>query len=165
MRRATRSLLLVGLALLAAFSMTACAQEPTAVEPAQDAVEEQADQTQESVDSVLNTAQDTVSELITVGAGLETRIDGLQINSDLQEIQRKLTSAIEGAGDKKVAALEEVSDAYNTLIYRVDTAAAKLPEGGAVRTELEDFSAKLKDAQVALADAAASYEASSTDTP
>jgi len=162
MRGAARSLLLVALTALVAVSLMACAQEPTAVEPAQDAVEEQTDAQEQSVDDALNAAQDAVNDLVTLGDGLETRVTGLKVNSDLQEIQRKLTAAIDETGDKKVAALEAVSDAFNNLIFRVDTAAAKLPEGGAVRTELEDFSTRLKDAQTSVADAAAAAEASST---
>jgi hypothetical protein len=89
-------------------------------------------------------------------------VNGLQLNGDLQELQRKLTAAIGEAGDKKKAALDELSNSFNDLISKVDNAAAKLPSGGPVRSKLEDFSAKLKDAQASVTQAAASMEASST---
>ena len=86
----------------------------------------------------------------------------MQLSSDLQEIQRKLTNAIGEVGDKKTQALDELSTRFAALIERVDTAAAKLPAGGPVRTELEDFSAKLKDVQAEVAQAAASTDTSTT---
>jgi len=167
MTKTTRLLALIIAGVLAATAMVGCApdQEPAAVVPATEAVEEQTEQDQAAVDEALNSAQAAVNEYVSLGDGLETRVNGLQINSDLQEIQRKLTDAIGEAGDKKVAALEEVSTAFDSLIYRVDLAASQLPEGGPVRTELEDFSQKLKDTRTSLAEAAASYEASGTPSP
>lgn len=166
MRKTRGWLPLLVAVILAAMLLTGCnEQTPTAVEPATEEIEKTADEKQADVDVALNSAQDKVSELAAAVGGLESRVDGLQLNSDIQEIQRKLTSAIEESGDKKAALLEELSDAFNNLIYRVDTAAAKLPVGGPVQTELTDFSTQLKDIQTSLADAAASYEASSTTTP
>ena len=117
------------------------------------------------MDEALNSAQAKVSDLAAAAGGLEARISGLQVNSDLQELQRKLTAAIGDAGDKKKQAIDELSSSFNDLIARVEAAAAKLPEGGPVRTELDDFVAQLKDVQANLATAAASLEASSTATP
>ena len=167
MNKTARLFALVVIGALVATALVGCAPEgePSAFVPATEADEEQTEQQQATVDEALNAAQAAVNELVTIGDGLETRINGLQVNSDLQEIQRKLTDAIGEAGDKKVAALEELSTAFDSLIYRVDNAAAKLPEGGPVRTELESFSQKLKDTQASLAEAAASYEASSTPSP
>ena len=167
MNKTARLFALVVIGALVATALVGCAPEgePSAVVPATEAVEQQTEQRQATVDEALNAAQAAVNELVTIGDGLETRINGLQVNADLQEIQRKLTDAIGEAGDKKVAALEELSAAFDSLISRVDSAAAKLPEGGPVRTELEGFSQKLKDTQASLAEAAASYEASSTPSP
>jgi outer membrane murein-binding lipoprotein Lpp len=166
MRKTGWLLALLAVVVLSVMLLSGCSEQtPTAVEPATEEIEQTADEKQAEVDAALNDAQDKVSELAAAVGGLEARIDGLQLNSDLQEIQRKLTAAIEESGDKRAATLEEISDVFNTLIYRVDTAAAKLPAGGTVQTELTDFSTKLKDIQTSLADAAASYEASSTTTP
>ena len=87
------------------------------------------------------------------------------VYGDVDAAQKDFDGLVGLVKDKKVAALEELSTAFDSLIYRVDNAAAKLPEGGAVRTELESFSQKLKDTQASLAEAAASYEASSTPSP
>lgn len=167
MNKAMRLLVLLMSGALIATAVVGCApeQEPSAVVPAKEAVEEDAAQKEATVDEVLNSAQAAVNDYIEAGDGLETRVNGLQIKSDLQEIQRKLTSAINEAGDKKTAALQELSTAFESLIYRVDTAASKLPAGGEVQTELTAFSAKLKDTQASLAAAAASYEASGTTSP
>jgi hypothetical protein len=167
MNKTARVSVLIVVCALVAPALVGCApeSEPSAVVPATEAVEEQTSQQQASVDEALNSAQAAVNELVSVGDGLESRIKGLQIKSDLQEIQRKLTDAIGEAGDKKVAALDELSTAFDSLIYRLDMAAGKLPEGGTVRTELEGFSQQLKDTQASLAAAAASYEASSTPSP
>ena len=157
---------ILAVTLLLVVALTGCGEkEPTAVEPAAEQIEQQADQTEANVDETINAAQEKVSELAAAVGGLEARISGLQVNSDLQEIQRKLTSAIDEAGDKKVAALEDLSTAFANVIAKVDEVAAKLPEGGPVQTELKDFSAKLTDVQTSLADAAASYEVSSTPSP
>lgn len=164
--RTTRWTILL-IAALAIGMLVGCSapSEPTAVEPVQEGIEEQADTQQAAVDEALNAAQATVNELVSLGDGLETRVTGLQVKSDLQELQRKITNAIEQTGDAKIAALEELSDAFNNLIYRVEMAAGKAPAGGALQTELNDFAAKLKSAQADLAAAAASAEASGTATP
>lgn len=162
-----RTMRLCALALAGLLTITAtvgCSEkQPTVVEPIQEEIEQESEATQQSVDDALNAAQATVNELVTAGDGIETRVDGLQIKSDLQELQRKLTSAIDEAADKKVAALDELTGAFADLIAKVDTAAAKLPVGGPVRTELEDFSRTLKETQSSLA--AASAEASGTPSP
>lgn len=166
MRRVRRSFVVVIIAALALMALTACSQqtetEKSAGQQVEEQVEEQSGQSQQAVDDALNAAQDQVDELAAAVGGLEARISGLQIKSDLQEIQRKLTNAIDGAADKKVDAIEELSASFNNLIYRVNLAAGKLPEGGPVRVELEDFSKQLTSIQSDLADAAASIEASST---
>lgn len=166
MRMSGRSVFVLLIAALTLAALTACGQQSdtdkSAGEQVQQKVEEQSDQSQQAVDDALNAAQDKVGELAAAAGGLEARIDGLQVNSDLQEIQRKLGNAIDGAADKKVAAIQELSDSFSNLIYRVDLAAGKLPEGGPVRTELEDFSKQLTSIQSDLAAAAASSEASST---
>jgi len=161
MRKTARLLGLVAIIVLLALALVGCQQED-AVGPAKEQVEQQTEETQQSVDEILNSAQDKVDQLVSAVGGLEARINGLQIKSDLQELQRKLNDAVEEVGDKKVAALEQLSDGFNDLIARVDMAASKLPEGGPVRTELEDFSRQLKDVQTDLSDAAASAEASAT---
>jgi chromosome segregation ATPase len=147
---------------LSAIALTGCAQKSADNKPVQEQVQQQTEQKQASVDEALNSAQAKVKEIASAAGDLEARVNGLQVSSDLQEIQRKLTNAIGEAGDKKKAALEEVSTFFNDLIARVDTAAGKLPQGGPVQTKLTDFSAKLKDAQTSVSAAAASYEASST---
>ena len=166
MRRTGWLIAILAIAVLAALGLGGCSSGSETTEPADEQIQEQIDQTteqqQQSVDEILNSAQEKVDELVSAVGGLEARVSGLQINSDLQEVQRKLNDAVDEAGDKKKAAIEELSDLFNNLIYRVDLAAGKLPEGGPVRTELEDFSQQLKDVQADLADAAASYEASST---
>lgn len=166
MSRTTRLLALVVVGALFGTMLVGCAEEtPTAVEPATEEIEQQVEEKQATVDETINSAQAAVGDLAAAVGGLEARIDGLQISSDLQEIQRKLNSAISEVGDKKVAALNELSTAFSNVIAKVDEAAAELPEGGPVRTELESFSQKLKDTQASLATAAASYEASSTTSP
>jgi chromosome segregation ATPase len=163
MRRALRSVAALAFVLVAAVAVGACApQTPTAVEPAKQALDQQTQQEQASVDATLNAVQDKVTELAKTVGDLEARINGLQVNSDLQEIQRQLTAAIGEAGDKKKAALDQLSASFNNLISKVDAAAAQLPAGGPVQTELAGFSQKLKDIQADLATAAASAEASST---
>lgn len=166
MYKMRRFLVVLAIVAVASVALTACApQTPTAVEPAKDQVDQQTSQDQATVDDALNSAQAKVSELAAAAGGLEARVNGLQVNSDLQEIQRKLTAAIGDAGDKKKQAIDELSGSFNDLIARVEAAAAKLPEGGPVRAELDDFVVQLKDAQASLATAAASYDASSTTTP
>jgi len=167
MRNIKALLALVIITALAAMTLVGCSQptEPTAIDQTQDQVEEQTDQNQATVDEALNSAQAAVSEYVSMGDGLETRVNGLKVKSDLQEIQRKLTNAIEQTGDQKVAALEELSEAFNNLIYRVEMAAGKAPAGGELQTELNDFATKLKGTQATLADAASSYEASGTTAP
>ena len=165
MRRRPQLLAVLALTLLAATALTACSQNSTTTQPAKEQIQQQTQQKQQAVDDALNSAQAKVKELAAAVGGLEARISGLQVSSDLQEIQRKLTAAIGEAGDKKVAAIDQLSSSFDNLIAKVDTAAAKLPSGGPVRTELEGFSAKLKDVQKSLADAAASYETSSTTSP
>ncbi len=150
-------------AALSAVLLTGCSpDQQNAVDAAKQKVDEQTTQSQATVDEKLNAAQATVKELSSAAGDLEARINGLQLNAELQELQRKLTDAIGEAGDKKKAALDELSNSFNDLVSRVDTAAGKLPAGGPVRTKLEDFSAKLKDAQASVAQAAASMEASTT---
>ncbi len=136
-------------------AVAGCApQTPTAVDPVTEEIEAQTDQQQSTVDDALNSAQATVNELITIGDGLETRIDGLQVKSGLQEIQRKLTRALEQTGDAKVAAVEEISSALNDLISRIETAASKAPAGGELQTELNGYAQQLKDVQASLTEAA-----------
>ncbi len=165
MRRRGWLLAALTLTVLVAVALTGCAKAQTAVDTAKEKVKTQTEQKQAAVDQALNSAQDTVGQLAAAVGGLEARISGLQINSDLQEIQRKLTAAIQDVGDKKVAALNELSTAFNNVIGKVETAAGKLPAGGVLQTELNDFAAKLKSTQASLAAAAASYEASSTTSP
>lgn len=158
----TLRLAILTVALVAAVALAGCAKQQSTVDAAKQKVEQQTKQAQASVDEALNSAQAKVKDLSSAVGGLEARVNGLQLNSDLQEIQRKLTNAIGETGAKKKAALEELSTSLNNLIAKVDTAAAKLPAGGPVRTKLEDFSKKLKDIQASLAAAAASVETSST---
>ena len=168
MRRPWRLFLILALSLLISSALTACAQESTtesASDQAQEQVKSKTEQAQESVDKVLNSAQDTVDKLVKVAGGLEARVDGLQIKSDLQQIQRKLNDAIDERGDKKTAAIEKLSDSFTDLIYRVETAAERAPSGGVVESELNDLAQKLRDVQKKLADVAASSEASSTSNP
>lgn len=153
------------LTLVIALALTGCAKAQTALDTAKDKVNTQTEEKQAAVDAALNSAQDTVRTLAAAVGGLEARVSGLQINSDLQEIQRKLSAAIQDVGDKKVAALNELSDAFGNLIGKIQTAAGKLPAGGVLQTELNDFATKLMSTQANLAAAAASYEASSTTSP
>jgi chromosome segregation ATPase len=164
MRSSRPFLATIALVAFAAMALTACSSgEPTAVEPAAEEIETQVEEQQSTVDETLNSAQATVGELAAALGGLEARINGLQVNSDLQEIQRKLNNAIEETGDRKIAALEELSAAFDNVIAKIDAAATKLPEGGELRVKLEDFSGQLKDVQTSLAEAADSYE--TTPTP
>ncbi len=162
--RVSRRLLAVLIVIaLAAVLLTGCSQDQqNAVDAAKQKVDQKTTQTQATVDEKLNAAQAKVKNLSSAVGGLEARVNGLQLSADLQELERKLTAAIGEAGDKKKAALDEVSNRFNDLISKVDTAAGKLPAGGPVRTKLEEFSAKLKDAQASVTQAAASMEASST---
>ena len=164
--RVWRLFMLFAVCALAATALLGCASEqPTAVEPASQEIEEQSQQDQAVVDDALNSAQAAVAEFVSVGDGLETRVTGLQLRSDLQEIQRKLTNAIEQTGDAKIGALEELSSAFTDLIDRVETAAGKAPAGGEIQTELNAFAQQLKDVQASLAQAAAEYDPASTTTP
>lgn len=162
MRKTMWLLAVLATAAAIAIVTTGCTQQSATVDKAKEQVEQKAAGQEAAVDAKLNSAQDKVKELASGVGGLEARISGLQISSDLQEVQRKLNNAIGEAADKKKAAIDELSTRLNGLIERVDSAAGKLPAGGPVRTELEDFSAKLKDVQTDLADAAASLEASAT---
>lgn len=161
MSKALKALMLVALASLVLVALIGCASgeepQPSAGEQVEEQVEESTDAKQAAVDEAINSAQSAVSQLITVGDGLETRVDGLQVKSDLQELQRKLTAAQEQTGDAKVAAIDGLSETFDNLIYRVEMAAGKAPAGGELQTELNDLAARLKAAQADLADAAASY--------
>jgi chromosome segregation ATPase len=158
-RRVLGIVIVTGLVTIA---LTGCSQKSADSQPVQEQVQQQTEQKHASVDEALNSTQAKVKELASAAGDLEARVNGLQVNSDLQELQRKLTSAIGEAGDKKKAALDELSSAFSSLIERVDAAAGKFPQGGLVQAKLADFSAKLKDAQASVSAAAASYEASST---
>ena len=163
MRTALRLLSVAALSVALAAALGGCTeQQKNAADTAKQKVEQTTTEKQASVDATLNAVQDKVTQLASAAGDLEARVNGLQLNSDLQEIQRQLTNAIGEAGDKKKTAIDEISNAFNDLISRVDTAAGKLPEGGPVRTKLEEFSAKLKEAQASVTEAAASMEASST---
>ena len=161
MRKA--QLLLAGLVLivLATASLTGCSKQPSAASSTKNQVQQQTQQTQASVDATLNAVQDKVTQLAATVGGLDARVKGLQLNSSIQDVQRKLTDAIGQVGDAKQTAIDGVSTALNNLIQKVDTAAAKLPQGGPVQTALSDFSTKLKDAQASVA----SVATSSTTTP
>lgn len=165
MRWIRQMVAIVAMAALASTVLVGCDQAPTAVDAAKEQIQQQTEQKQATVDEALNSAQATVTALASAVGGLESRVNGLQVNSDLQEIQRKLTNAIGQAGDKKKAAIEELSQKFDELISRIDTAAGKLPVGGAVQTELTELSSKLKDVQTNLNAAAASIEVSSSPTP
>ncbi len=163
MNKGVRVLLVVTFAVVLSGALGGCTQQQeSTVDAAQQQIDQTTSQKQASLDATINAVQDKVKQLSSAAGDLEARVNGLQLNSDLQEIQRKLTAAVGEAGDKKKAALDEIANAFNDLISRVDTAAGKLPEGGPVRTKLEEFSAKLKNAQTSLTEAAASMEASST---
>lgn len=168
MRKMERMLIVLALVVTAAIVLTGCtssSEEPTAVEPATEQIEEQVEEQKTSVDEVLNNAQEAVGDLAAAAGTLEARVDGLKIQSDLQQLQRELSAAAEEVGDKKIAAIEALSARFTDLIDKIEAAAAKLPEGGPVRVELEDFAQQLKDIQADLAEAAVSYEASETATP
>jgi chromosome segregation ATPase len=161
--KTVRVLLVVALAVMVGGALGGCTQQQkAAVDTAKQNVDQTTSANQASVDATLNAVQDKVKQLASAAGGLEGLVNGLQVNSDLQEIQRKLTAAIGEAGDKKKAAIDELSTAFNNLIAKVDGAAAKLPQGGPVQTKLTDFSAKLRSAQTSLTAAAASVNASST---
>ena len=137
-------------------------QQKSAVDAAKQQVDQTTSQKQASVDATLNAVQDKVKQLSSAAGDLEARVNGLQLNCDLQEIQRKLTAAIGEAGDKKKAAIDEISNAFNDLIARVDTAAGKLPAG---RTRAHQARGVLGEAEGRADEpdrAAASMEASST---
>jgi DNA repair exonuclease SbcCD ATPase subunit len=163
MHRRGWALTVVAIACVAVMALAACAPKtPTAVEPVKQQIDQQTQQKQASVDEILSSAQATVTALASAVGGLEARVNGLQVNSDLQGIQRQLTDALAQSGAKKKDALDQLSQAFTALIEKVDTAAAKLPAGGTVNTELTDFAMKLKGVQASLAEAAASYGRSST---
>ena len=104
-------------AALSAVLLTGCSQDQqSAVDAAKQKVDEQTTQSQATVDEKLNAAQAKVKELSSAAGDLEARINGLQLNGDLQELQRKLTAAIGEAGDKKKAALDELSNSFNDLV-------------------------------------------------
>ena len=156
-------LLLAGLVLMTAATaaLAGCSKQPSAANSAKNQVQQQTQQTQASVDATLNAVQDKVNQLAATVGGLDARVKGLQLNSSIQDVQRKLTDAIGKAGATKQAAIDQAATALNNVIQKVDAAAAKLPQGGPVQTALADFSAKLKDARASLAAVATS----STTTP
>ena len=119
MNKTARLFALVVIGALVATALVGCAPEgePSAVVPATEAVEEQTEQQQATVDEALNAAQAAVNELVTIGDGLETRINGLQVNAELQEIQRKLTDAIGEAGDKKPAKKSKKTEKKRELVF------------------------------------------------
>jgi chromosome segregation ATPase len=155
MNRTTKLIAFFAAMMLLPLAVAGCTQAPPkAVEPAKQAVDQQTEQTQASVDATLNAIQDKVTELAKTAGGLETRVNGLQVNSDLQGIQRQLTDAIGQTGDKKKAALDQLSTSFDNVIAKLDEAAAKLPAGGQAQAELTSFSQQLKDIQAELAAAA-----------
>lgn len=157
MRTATASLALAMLALVAMLASGCAESQPKAADQVQEEIEETTDAKQASVDATLTAVRQRVSDFIGVGDGLESRIDGLKIKSELREIEDKLTSALEESGDKKVAAIEEISDAFENLIVRVETAADRAPADGKLQAELNDLATRMREAQAELGDAAAEY--------
>lgn len=151
-QRAFLGLMIIALMMAA----SGCAQsQPKAADEVQEQIEDTTDDQQASVDATLTAVRQKVSDFIDAGDGLETRVDGLQIKSELREIERKLTSALEQSGDAKVAAIEEISDGFENLIVRVETAAGKAPAGGELQAELTDLAARMRQAQTELGEAAA----------
>lgn len=158
MRRITSLLAMLMIGLLALFASGCTAPEPKAADEVQEQIEGGTDEAQTSVDASLTAVRQKVTEFIEAGDGLETRVDGFQIKSDLREIERKLTSALEQSGDAKVATVEEISDGFENLIVRVETAAGKAPAGGELQAELTDLAARMRQAQTELGEAVAGYE-------
>lgn len=99
---------------------------------------------EKTVDERLASAQEKIDNLADAIGELEAKVDGLVVGTRVEEIRADLEAARAEAGAKKVAALEDLSVRLSEVIADVETAAAKLPEGGTVRTELDDFVAKLK---------------------
>jgi len=110
----------------------------------------------DSVDETLDSVDQTLSEAIATADEIEAEIQGIDLGVRLEEAQTKLTEARDAAGDKKLTALEELSTKLGEVITTVETAAAGLPEGGALKTKLTDFAAKLQSAQDKIDEAAAS---------
>lgn len=149
------SVLAVLMLLASAMMLTACgSDEQDAAEPVPGGSEQQTDQ-RRSIDEVIEDAATRVGNLAATVGVLESRVDGLQIQDSLEQLESDLNAAAEEVGDRKVEAVEKLSARFDEITGRIDTAAGKLPDGGPVRRELEGFSQKLKDVQAELAAAAA----------
>jgi uncharacterized protein YlxW (UPF0749 family) len=99
---------------------------------------------EQTVDERLASAQEKVDSLADAIGELEEKVDGLVVGTRVEEIRSDLEDARAEAGAKKTAALEDLSVRLSEVIADVEAAAEKLPEGGTVRTELEDFVARLE---------------------
>ena len=123
---------------LLAFASAGCSQSTTTGATTKPAVDkQQAQQRAASANEALKNAQVKVNGLAVGLACLDAKTSGLQINTKVNDISTKLDTAIKETADKKQAAIAEVTSALGGLIAEVDAAAAKLPTGGPVRTELE----------------------------
>jgi cob(I)alamin adenosyltransferase len=149
MRRAVTTLALL-LLLASAMTLTACGSD----EPSSGGTEGQTDQ-RRPIDEVIEDAATRVGSLAATVGVVESRVDGLEVQADLEQLESDLNDAAEAVGDKKIEAVERLSAKFDEVTDRIDTAAGKLPEGGPVRTELEEFSQKLTDVGAELAAAAA----------
>lgn len=152
MRKAT-GMLAVLMLVASVMMLTACGSaESDVAEPDSGETGGQTGQ-QRTLEEVLEDSAVRVGDLAATVGVLESRIDGLQVQASLEQLESDLNDAAEQVGERKVEAVERLSSRFDEIIGRVETAAARLPEGGPVRTELEEFSQKLKDVQADLAEA------------
>jgi len=102
---------------------------------------------EQTVDERLISAQEKMDALAEAAGDIEAKLESVEVGTRVEEIRADLENARAEAGAKKVAALEDLSVRLGEVIVDVQAAAEKLPEGGAVRTEIEDFVAKLTGVQ------------------
>jgi len=110
---------------------------------------------EQTVDERLASAQEKIDNLADAIGELEAKVDGLVVGERVEEIRSDLEDARAEAGAKKIAALEDLSVRLSEVIADIEAAADKLPEGGTVRTEIDDFVAKLKGVKADIDEAVA----------
>jgi len=136
MRKAWLPLATVAIVALALTALAGCGDVSTTGTSREDV--------EQTVDERLISAQEKVDALAEAAGDLEAKLESVEVGTRVEEIRSDLEDARAEAGTKKVAALEDLSVRLGEVIADVQAAAEKLPEGGAVRTEIEDFVARLE---------------------
>jgi len=159
-QRASRIALFAVLIMTVA-ALAGCQQTPPGAQEAVDQIKAGAEAKQAAVDQAINAVQKSVGEAADKAGGLEAQVKGLQIKSDLQQIQRDLEGAIGQTADKKAEAVRSIAATFDGIIVKIENAAAEAPAGGQLQTDLNELAGKLRAGQAALAAAVGSASGSS----